>query len=399
MRISIVYRYFHPDTPPYATMLKDMVGWLAEAGHDVRMITAQPSYKPEAGIPRQPWRETLEGVAIRRLPLLPERGRGPLRRINSLLFVVLASLTVIFSPRRDLIWTASMPPVFQGALLRLAAALKGSRFLYHVQDIYPEIALVSGLMREGRVARWLKAVDARTIAAADAVVVPGEDMAASLEARGGPAAPVSVISNFAIGADHMVENDADSVRQGAVRFIFAGNLGRFQNLEKLVEAFGRVDPAHARLDLLGDGEMRAALEDSVRRLGIGNVAFHGFKQPEEAFRQIRASDVAVISLDKGIARYAFPSKTLTYLAAGRPLLAFVAADCSLARMIADAGAGVVLDARATPAEVARQIEAAAGADLKRMKEGARALSRIFSLDRTREKWLSLMDSLQENRVP
>ena len=53
MRILIVYRYFWPDTPPYATMLRDISRWLAEAGHDVEILTAQPSYKPEVGIDHQ----------------------------------------------------------------------------------------------------------------------------------------------------------------------------------------------------------------------------------------------------------------------------------------------------------------------------------------------------------
>ena len=150
MRILIAYRYFHPDTPPYATMLREMSRWLVEAGHDVTIVTAQPSYKPEAGIPRQPWSETRGGVSIRRLPLLAEGGRGLRRRVNSFAFVLMAAVALAFARRPDLIWTASMPPVLQGALLRWIAALRGAKFLYHVQDIYPEIAVASGMMPDGR---------------------------------------------------------------------------------------------------------------------------------------------------------------------------------------------------------------------------------------------------------
>ena len=53
MKITIVYRYFWPVTPPYALMLREMTRWFVEAGHDVEIITAQPSYKPDAGIEKQ----------------------------------------------------------------------------------------------------------------------------------------------------------------------------------------------------------------------------------------------------------------------------------------------------------------------------------------------------------
>ena len=65
MKITIVYRYFWPDTPPYATMLRDMSEWFVDAGHDVEVITAQPGYKPKADIPAQPRQETINGVKIR----------------------------------------------------------------------------------------------------------------------------------------------------------------------------------------------------------------------------------------------------------------------------------------------------------------------------------------------
>ena len=261
MRIFIAYRYFHPDTPPYATMLREMSRWLVEAGHDVTIVTAQPSYKPEAGIPRQPWSETRGGVSIRRLPLLAEGGRGLRRRVNSFAFVLMAAVALAFARRPDLIWTASMPPVLQGALLRWIAALRGAKFLYHVQDIYPEIAVAFGMMPDGRFSRWLKWLDARTVNAADAIVVPGDDMVASLKARGAATGPVSVINNFAIGAEEPPIDERRTGSGAAVRFIFAGNLGRFQNLEKLVEAFGRIDPALAQLDPLVLGDVNEAVAD------------------------------------------------------------------------------------------------------------------------------------------
>ena len=144
MKIAVVYRYFAPDTPPYAIMLEKMTAWLAAEGHDVEVLTAQPAYKPEAAIPQQPWRDMRNGVRIRRFWLLPERARGMVRAFNSLCFVLRAAANILFGPRRDLVWTATMPPVIQAFLLCAVAKLRGARFLYHMQDIYPEVAEATG---------------------------------------------------------------------------------------------------------------------------------------------------------------------------------------------------------------------------------------------------------------
>ena len=59
MRILIAYRYFLPDTPAYAAILGNISFWLAEEGHQVEVIAAQPGYKPGANIPKQAWREQM----------------------------------------------------------------------------------------------------------------------------------------------------------------------------------------------------------------------------------------------------------------------------------------------------------------------------------------------------
>ena len=176
MKITIVYRYFWPDTPPYATMLRDMSEWFVSAGHEVEVITAQPAYKPKAGIPTQPRREMINGVNIRRVRLFKERGVGLIKAINAGLFVISAFLILLFGKKRDLIWTATIPPVLQAFAMMIVSKIRGSKFLYHMQDIYPEIATVSGHISKlfpVKLFRWLDCITQRQ---SEAIVVLSDDM-------------------------------------------------------------------------------------------------------------------------------------------------------------------------------------------------------------------------------
>lgn len=336
MRITIVNRYFEPEP----VLVNDIALWLAEAGHEVEVICSQPSYNPESNLPRQPKREILRGVQVRRLGLLPEKNRGLARYVNSILFILLASLAVLFGRRADVVWSTSIPPVLQPFMLRVASAVRRSRFIYFVQDIYPEIAITMGMARPSWFTRLVSAVDQWTIARADTTVVLSSDMIDALRQRGDTSPQLVSINNFAI-VDSAAE--AMPLPPGPCRFVFAGNIGRFQNLDRLVDLFADIDPSIAVLEFLGEGRMKQTLRDQVATGNIGSVRFHPQVTPAEAAAFIGQCHVGVISLTETLYRYAYPSKTFAYLGAGIPVLALIEAGSQLAREVAEREIGIAID--------------------------------------------------------
>lgn len=394
MRIAICYRYFYPDTPPYAKMLHDISGWLAEEGHEVTVLTAQPSYKPAAGISRQPWREQISGFSVVRLPLLPERGAGLVRIINSGLFLLFSFVYLLFARRFDLIWTATMPPVLQGALLRLVARLRGAAFLYHMQDIYPEIGMANDVIKPGRMSRWMKRLDMSTIRRSQSVVVLSEDMKDALRDRGLPVDNVSVINNYSLVDADTFPAGKPAADRAVKRFVFAGNIGRFQNLNALVDAFGRIGSDVATLELLGDGRLKPELQALVASKGYDNVHFHGHIDADAAFEFIRNCDVAVVSLQPGLYRFAYPSKVLTYLAAGIPILALVEEESELARTIRDRHAGQVAPWSLTDNEFERAILDMCRKGDDKARENVEDL---YSPAAARSRWVRLLKGLEKEK--
>ncbi len=81
-----------------------------------------------------------------------------------------------------------------------------------------------------------------------------------------------------------------------VRFIFVGRLVDWKAVDLLLEAFARVQAsAPPSLEILGDGSMRAALEEQTRRLGLDDrVHFAGTQPQTECAARLRALDVLVL---------------------------------------------------------------------------------------------------------
>jgi len=338
MRILAIYRHYWPDATPYARLLRAILEDQVELGRTATVFTAQPGYN-DIDYDRQPHHETLGGVEVRRIGLLPERKHlRLLRAINFLYFLFRATLHVLILRRYDLIVANTHPPVLMGMTLRLIRRLTGIPFVLHCQDIHPESAVIANQLQNGRFARWLLRVDTNSCAAAERVVTLSEDMHQTLRRRKGYAADnVAVINNFPLDiyepAIRLPERFAEDATR-PFRVFFAGNIGFFQDLTRLVEAAHRL---RAESDIhfifMGAGTELPTLRQLSADLINKTIFFESFEPVEVAFACMQHADLGVVSLREGVCQVAYPSKTMTYLAAGCPLLLLTERDSRLAEDI------------------------------------------------------------------
>ncbi|UIP07377.1 glycosyltransferase family 4 protein [Erythrobacter sp. SDW2] len=362
MKILILYRHFWPDSPPYASMLRSIARRLATEGHEVTIWTQEPSYKQSDLALRMRRREMVDGIRVERFGVLPGFRRiGPVRVLDKLAFPIRLLLKALWrrlkGERYDLVWTATIPPVAQGMIGRWIAALFGAKFLYHCQDLYPELGGHSGIWKEGGLLdRMLSGIERRNRAHADVLVALSDDMAATVRGLASPRGELEVINNFMLenfaGEDAKAALPPPPVRE-KVRLIFAGNLGQFQGLDLLVEAMKLVEAQRQDIELVFMGEGKALAGLKAQAAGLRAVVFEPHRPFEAARAEIAAADVGIVSLEPGLYRLAFPSKTLTYLGLGLPLLCVVEPESQLARMVADNGLGWV--APRDPAAIAAAI--------------------------------------------
>ena len=346
MRILAIYRHYWPDATPYARLLRAILEDQAAQDRSVTVFTAQPGYN-DIKYTQQPAREMLGGVDVRRIRLLPERKHlRVLRALNYLIFVSRAVLHVLLLRHYDLILANTHPPVLMGMALRLINRLTGIPYLLHCQDIHPESAVLAQQLKQGRISRWLQAMDAKSCERAGGVVVLSEDMKRTLRRRPGYLANnLYVVNNFALDvyqpADALPKIFEESP-QRPFRVFFAGNMGHFQDLARLMEAAKLL---RAEQDIqfifMGAGAERKSLQQIASDL-IGKTVFFEPHQPVEvAFACMKRSDLGVVSLRRGVCQVAYPSKTMTYLAAGCPLLLLAERESQLAADIVEHAFGYV----------------------------------------------------------
>jgi len=402
MRLLLIHRYFWPDTPPYAHMLRRIAAALATE-HEVTVLSTQPSYKPEVEIAAQPRQERLDGFTVRRIRLMGERSRGSfVRGLNSLLFGVRVFAHVLVARRYDAVMISTSPPIAAGLSAGLAARLRRARFIYHCQDLHPEVALYSQLLRRGLTYRLLRWLDSGNCRRASKVVVLSEDMKSTLRERGIPAdGRVEIINNFALSDGGAAATPPGLAKSpGVFRIMFAGNIGRFQGLEHLIE-IARLLPRDGRVELvfLGDGAAKSQLMAQAGDLLGSTVKFIGHVPIDVVGSALSTADLCVVSLSLNIYRVAYPSKTMSYLCAGKPLLVLVEQNSELARLVRSEAVGLVVSGE-SPATVAGSI-----LELIERPEQLQAMSRragqlgqrLFAEDVVLPRWRQLFRELAGQR--
>jgi len=109
-------------------------------------------------------------------------------------------------------------------------------------------------------------------------------------------------------------------------FTFAGNIGKVQNLEKVIMGFALVSANNDRvqLNIIGDGSNLEYLKGMVANENIKNVVFWGRKKLDDMPYYLNASDVLIISLkDEPLFELTVPSKFQAYLTAEKPIFAII----------------------------------------------------------------------------
>ena len=396
MRILLIHRYFWPDTPPYAAMLRTIGRRLVSDGHEVVVLSTQPSYKSGVSLERQPALDVVDGMSVRRLSM-PRESNLVIKLFNMVFFPARIFFFILLSRKFDRVMVSTAPPVVAGFAAAIGSWLRRSQFFYHCMDIHPEIGSLSGEFRNPIVFKMLVLLDQISCRIATNIIVLSEDMRIALLARQSGDINTVIINNFSLPTHEEDTEVASGLlkRSGRFRVLFAGNVGRFQGLDAFVDAMDLiVERSDVELVFLGEGKALKKLQ--MRAKGRGDVIFLPH-QPSNIARQIIAdADLGIVSLNTGIYRYAFPSKTMTYLSEGCPLLVSVERESQLAKFVEDSGIGVCVEP-SDPASIAAAIQSVHD-DIPLREELSAAARKIademFSEEVVLQRWSALMSASQ-----
>lgn len=224
-------------------------------------------------------------------------------------------------------------------------------WVFWLQDLYSVAAGSEAAHRAGAVgralARGLEGIERRLLRQATHVVPITADFHAQLDRWGVGADHTTVVENWAPLDDLPPRPRANAWRdeQGlGDRFVFlySGTLGLKHRPELLYE-LARQHVDDAEVVVVSEGRGEARLRGLLAERPLPNLRLLPF-QPFDRYPEVLgAADVVVTLLEPTAGTYSVPSKVLSYLCAGRPILGAVPHANLAARTIGRADAGLVVD--------------------------------------------------------
>lgn len=344
MRILVVSQYFYPEN----FRINDVCFQLVKEGHDVTVLTGLPNY-PEGKIKSEyrffrKRKEIIDGVKVVRVPLVG-RGNNKYRlMLNYMSFAIMGSLRAAFFSKFDVVYSYEVSPITQ--VIPAFFARKRQKLIVNCLDLWPESITAIGMRTEGHLYNVIKRLSSWVYRKADTILIPSlgfedylVDVCAVKKER------IQHLPNHA-EKDYLSVTEKKVFSNGKMHFLFAGNIGRAQNLDIIVDALAATEKSildSIIVDIVGDGSYLQELKKKVEDSQLNHTfVFHGRCDLSEVIKYYEMADACLMTLEpSSFVSKTVPAKLQGYMASGRMILAAV--NGSAAEIINDSKSGLVVN--------------------------------------------------------
>lgn len=395
MKILVVCQYYYPE--PFR--IPDICEAMVKRGHSVTVVTGTPNY-PEGEI--YPGyengahaEEEIGGVRVYRCPLIP-RKQGALHRFLNYYSFVFSSTRFLMGMKEDfdVVFVNQLSPVMmaQGAL-RWAKA-NGKKCVLYCLDLWPESLLAGGVRKESAIYKVFLGISRKIYRRTDTLLVSSygfrnyfRDVLGIAEEK------VLYLPQYA--EEMFSEIKETDPGKAGVDFLFAGNVGKTQSVQTIVEAARLLEgESGIRIHIVGGGISLEECRELAK--GLTNITFYGRRDLREMPDFYAMADAMLVTLvDDPVISATLPGKVQSYMAAGKAVLGSIGGETPRVIREADCGGCAAPEDAAALAELIRK----SAADPARLRQQGTNARRYYSDHFRKELFIEkLLEVLEENRI-
>ena len=327
MRILLVSQYYYPER----NSNKDIAEGLVKLGHKVSVLTAKPNYGFQKILPEYKKKkyEIINGVEVFRVNLFPRKYNRLSICLNYLSFYFNArKFARHFKQEFDIVLSISLSPVISISPAIIYAKKHHVPHVLICEDLWPESTVITNAVRFNSLIykilyRWsvslYKNCD-KIIVSSPSFVDYFKDILLLKEKD------YVYINQPIILSENKEEKPI--IYKHKYNIVYAGNLGKIQLTDKLVEAMKLLKDKDICLHLMGMGSELNNILNKIKNENLDDyVIYHGALPIEKAEAYYFNADALVVSLlNSGYVGRTIPNKAIQYLKYGRPILGIIQGD-------------------------------------------------------------------------
>jgi colanic acid biosynthesis glycosyl transferase WcaI len=356
MNVVIVSAVFPPEPVVTAQTSFQIADELFHRGHRVTVLAPFPN-RPDGrlfkGYRRSLYRRESMGFSvIRCFSFLSRKSTMGSRLLENIGFAITCSVRLLLLPRPDVLYMNSWVIVCSG-MVSAAAWFRGVPVAMSIQDLYPEsLSQQKRISAHSLLFRVLRALDRRIAHSAKALIVISDHFRETYRLdRGVPAERIYVLQNW--GETSAVNVDARGAHSLRRKYgvldqttlaVYAGNIGAAAGVETVIKAFEYLwNEENICMLIAGVGSSLRACQKLVDEKGLQDrIFFHTPWPKKDTGIVLGAADVLLLPTQGEQSLASVPSKLISYMLSGRPVLAMVLGNSETAQLILKAKAGWVI---------------------------------------------------------
>ncbi len=338
--ITILTQYFHPHHGATSQLITDLAKGLSNLGYTVNIFTGTQS--------QQTTPESLNQITIQRSFSPIKSSTSIISKItSSLFFLISAFIHITFhQPTKNILLIASNPP-YAGILGIFFKLLKRGKYYFLLQDIFPESAVMSGIMQpNGILFKLFNKLIYLTCKYSENIIVLSSSMQAYLEQKYPDIkTKIKIIENWAIEDIPICKKQDNKFAQThnlteIFTVLYSGNMGRLHDIETLCQAAIILKDNPIQFVFIGDGAKTKIIEETIQTHKLKNILLLPLQPREILPLSLTACDISLVSLIFGAESIVAPSKLYGMLAAGRGIISISVPNSYIDRLLTNSGCGV-----------------------------------------------------------
>lgn len=353
--ILIIADVYPPEISSAAHLMQELAEGMRDRGYNVTVVTAYPRhYLNEVGKRKTFSVLTDEnGIKVIRVKTLPHHKinfiiRGIAQLILPFLFFQKIK-RFIRDNKINVVFIYS-PPLPLGLVGGLVKKRYGAKFILNLQDFFPQNAIDLGILKNRLLIKFFEWLERKIYLQADKITFHSEGGCRFLiEKKRVPPEKIVKLPNWI--ETRPFEEPAENISfrrkyslENKFIFLFAGIIGPAQGLDFLIEVAKKVSDIKDIVFLLvGDGTERNKIEALIKNYGLQNVLIKSFVSKEAYPCLVRDCDVGLVCLSVKNKTSFIPGKFLGYLAAAKPVLAFLNKESDGFDLIKEAQCGYAVE--------------------------------------------------------
>lgn len=358
MKILFYSHFFKPETGAASVRADYFVKALRSVGHEVLIVSPKPNYplgKIFNGFNKKLIVKNEEDNIIY-LPILFVSSHSAIGRLFSYISYFKFSLTyLIFKNYKPDIVISSSPPIFTSLAALIYSKIKGSRFIFDIRDVWPDIGVELGILTNKFSINGLSIIEKYLLKNSDKIIVTAEGDKQNILNKIEISDKCEIIYN---GADTEIFKPISKTEKENIR-----NKYDIPADKKVIIYFGSYNHGMNDIEILGDflthekfvskdiHFLSIGSGDNLERLInkiAGNISYTSiYSLPmEEVAELVAASEISIIprkSIKKDTGGN-IPVKCFESWASGIPVLLSNIEDAEVSEIFKKCGAGILVDA-------------------------------------------------------